>query len=255
VSLPSPSSLHSTFRNATLPLAEGSNPLLVCQIVAEALPYESLCAPELRQMSGPQRWSAALLAWQRRQPSCWAAQERWRRKPPTSPAPRPFCLIPAYPFPFAVAADGSGNIYITDTYNNRVLKETLSGGAYTESVVASGLVYPTGVAVNGIGNAYIADTYNNRVLKETLSGGAYTESTVASGLSFPCGLAVDVNGNLYIADTRNSRVLKETLSDGVYTESTVGSGLFHPWDVAVDGSGTLYIGDSDNNRVLKETLS
>ncbi len=157
--------------------------------------------------------------------------------------------------PRGVAVDGSGNVYIADTYNDRVLKETLSGDSYTQSTVASSLAFPMGVAVDGSGNVYIAETYHNRVLKETLSGGSYTESTVASGLSGPYGVAVDGSGNVYIADTGNNRVLKETLSGGSYTESTIGSGLRGPYGVAVDGSGNVYIADFRNGRVLKETLS
>jgi sugar lactone lactonase YvrE len=136
------------------------------------------------------------------------------------------------------------------------LKETLSGGNYTQSaIVSSGLKQPNGVAVDGSGNVYIADTYNNRVLKETLSGGSYTQSTIGSGLNTPWDLAVDGNGNVYIADSNNGRILKETLSGGGYTQSTVASGLNGPGGVTVDGSGNVYISDSVNNRILKEVPS
>jgi DNA-binding beta-propeller fold protein YncE len=89
-----------------------------------------------------------------------------------------------------VAVDGSGNIYIADAGNQRVVKETLSAGVYTQSVVASsGLNGPSGVAVDGSGNVHIADVFNNRVLKETLSAGGYTESTVeSSSLNAPMEL-------------------------------------------------------------------
>ena len=158
--------------------------------------------------------------------------------------------------PEDMAVDGGGNVYIADTYNNRVLKETLSSGSYTQSTVGSGLSGPYGVAVDGAGNLYIADSSNDRVLKETLSAGSYTQSiVVGSGLNNPRGAAVDDAGNVYIADTFNNRVLKETLSGGSYTQSiVVGSGLDWPSGVAVDGSGNVFIADTDNLRVLKETL-
>ncbi|MGD0904417.1 MAG: choice-of-anchor D domain-containing protein, partial [Terracidiphilus sp.] len=160
--------------------------------------------------------------------------------------------------PSGVAVDGSGNLYIVDSGNNRVLKETLSAGSYTESAVAtSALNSPSGVAVDGSGNVYFADSYNDRVLKETLSAGSYSESTVpTSSLSAPMAVAVDGSGNIYVADTYNNRVLMETLSAGSYTENTVPtSSLNAPSAVAVDGSGNVYIVDPGNNRVLKETLS
>ena len=159
-------------------------------------------------------------------------------------------------FPRGIAIDGSGNIYIADSENNRVLKETLSSGTYVQSSVGSGLSQPVGVAVDGGGNVYIADTFNSRVLKETLSNGSYVQSILVSGLDLPYGVTVDGSGNVYIADTSYNRVLKETLSGSSYVQSVVvGSGLSSPESIAVDGIGNVYIVDSSNNRVLKETLS
>ena len=160
-----------------------------------------------------------------------------------------------YNFPFGVVKDASGNIYIADHSNNRVLKETFSGGAYTESTIGSGLSLPVGLAVDGAGNVYIGDQANNRVVKETLAGGIYTQSVVDGNLTNPNGVAVDGAGNVYVADTSNSRVVKETPTGSSYTQTTVGTGLSGPGGVAVDAAGNVYISDSGNNRVLKETLS
>ncbi len=157
--------------------------------------------------------------------------------------------------PNSVAVDGAGNLYIADTANSRVLKETLSAGVYTQSIIGSGLNRPGAVAVDAAGNVYIADSDNNRVLKETLSAGVYTQSIICSGIFFPEGVAVDAAGNVYIANTNNSQVLKETLSAGAYTQSSIGSGIQIPEGVAVDGVGNVYIADTFNDRVVKETLS
>jgi sugar lactone lactonase YvrE len=160
--------------------------------------------------------------------------------------------------PAGVAVDPGGNVYIADSGNNRVVKETLSGGSYSQSTIpTSALDDPGGVAVDAGGNVYIADVENNRVLKETASGGSYSESTLpTSALDLPAGVAVDAGGNVYIADSGHNRVLQETPSGGTYTESTVAtSTLDFPTGVAVDASDNLYISDTLNSRVLKETLS
>ena len=157
-------------------------------------------------------------------------------------------------YPFDVAVDGSGNVYIADYDNERVVKETFASGSYTQTVLFS-VPYPEGVALDAAGNVYIADVTANTVIKETLSAGSYSQSTIGSGLSNPAGVAVDGSGNIYIVSRGNNRVLKETLSPSGYTQSIIITGVNYPDKVAVDGSGNIYIADTDANEVLKETLS
>jgi len=190
---------------------------------------------------------------------------------------------PGVGYPHGVAVDGSGNVYICDLGNYRVLKETLSAGSYTWSTVANfrypTLLYagePNSVAVDNSGNVYVsgvtdltkAGSENYLVVKETpTAAGGYIQSvvasTVANGLGWAVGIAVDSSGNVYLGDNENGRVLKETLSAGTYTQSVLAdsatNGLMVPYGVAVDGNGNVYISDLGNSkttgRVLKETLS
>jgi trimeric autotransporter adhesin len=190
-----------------------------------------------------------------------------------------------------VAVDASGNIYIADTYNNRIRMVTKSTGIIS-TVAGNGfhgysgdgglatsvaLKYPYGVTVDGSGNIYIADSRNNRIRMVTKSTGII--STVAgdgsnsySGdgglatsakLAYPYGVAIDASGNIYIADTGNHRIRMVTKSTGII--STVAgdgsdgyrgdgglatsAGLFHPKDLTIDGSGNIYIADTGNKRI------
>jgi sugar lactone lactonase YvrE len=112
-------------------------------------------------------------------------------------------------YPQGIAVDGSGNIYISNSSSNEVLKETLSGGTYTQStIVSTGLSNPVGLAVDGSGNLYIAEPGSGLVLKESaLFGGSYAQSAIGTGLSSPESVAVDGSGNVYIAD-KNVGALK-----------------------------------------------
>jgi trimeric autotransporter adhesin len=145
--------------------------------------------------------------------------------------------------PRGVAVDASGNIYIADTFTNRIRMVTKSTGiistvAGTGSsgysgdgglATSAGFLYPYGVTVDASGDIYIADTSNYRIRMVTKSTGII--STVAGngyyGYSGDGGLAtsaalkeiyvvvVDASGNIYIADTFNNRIRMVTKSTGI----------------------------------------
>ena len=95
--------------------------------------------------------------------------------------------------------DGSGDVFIADMGNNRVVEVKANG---TQTTVGSGLYFPEGVAVDGSGDVFIADTGNNRVVEVKADG---TQTTVGSGLINPAGVAVDGSGDVFIADPSNNR--------------------------------------------------
>ena len=161
--------------------------------------------------------------------------------------------------PNGICTDALGNIYIADSGNERVLKETLTANGYVQSVVTASPAVGRvdDIAVDAAGNLYFADYGWNRVEKAVPSGGAYTLSVLPTGtLQNPSGIAVDASSNLYIADSGNGRVLKETFTGSGYSESAiVSSGLSWPVGIQVDASGNVFIADTYNNRVLEEAAS
>lgn len=84
--------------------------------------------------------------------------------------------------PFGVAIDMLGNLYIADTYNDRIRKvdaggtiTTIAGGTRGYSgdggpAADATLNLPHGIAVDGAGNIYIADTGNNRIRMVSSNG-------------------------------------------------------------------------------------
>ena len=107
-------------------------------------------------------------------------------------------LPSALDWPQAVAVDGSGNIFVADAYNKRVLELTPSAsGGFTQSTIGTGLNTPYGVAVDASGNVYIADIFLTTLLKETPSGNGYVQSTIGSNLYDVVAVAVDKRGNVY----------------------------------------------------------
>jgi len=147
--------------------------------------------------------------------------------------------------PGGVAVDDSGNVYISDGYNQRIRKVSASTG-FISTIAGTG----------------------------TASFGGDGAAATAALLNNPAGLALDNSGNLYIADMDNQRIRKITKSTGIIT-TVAGSGtpgvyngayggdgsaataarLNIPLGVALDASGNIYIADSDNERIRKVTLS
>ena len=189
--------------------------------------------------------------------------------------------------PRDVAVDGSGNLYIADTGNNRIRKVNASGvistvagtetsgfGGDGAAATAARLTSPRGVAPAGLGNLYIADTGNNRIRKVDASGvistvagtgtsgfGGDGAAATAARLTSPRGVAPAGLGNLYIADTGNNRIRKVDAAGVISTvagSGPIGDGgaaaaaqLRFPRGVALDGADNLYIADSSNHRIRK----
>ena len=193
-------------------------------------------------------------------------------------------------FPGGVAADGAGNLYIADTFNERIRKVDAAGVIST--VAGSGergyagdggpalqarLASPLSAAADGAGNLYFVDAGNHCVRKVDAAGAVSTVAgsgrygyggdggpALRARLAFPRGAALDEAGNLYIADTENHRVRKVDAAGVISTVAGTGKGgssgdggpavraqLAFPWGVAADGAGNLYIADRNNHRIRK----
>lgn len=141
--------------------------------------------------------------------------------------------------PQGLAVDAEGNLYITDSFNDRVRKVDLEGVITT-------------IAGDG-GQSYSGD------------GQPATEA----GLNFATGplngagqaLAVDQKGDLFVADGANNSVREVDVGGVIRTVAGTGrpgyagervspySALDLPLSVAVDSAGVVYIADADNGRV------
>ncbi len=181
-------------------------------------------------------------------------------------------IFAALSSPRGVAVDAAGNVYISDSDNNRIRKVTPAGiittiaGNGTPGFSGDGgaatdaqLNRPRGIALDAAGNLYIADYLNSRIrmvsngIIRTIAGTAGYGNGGDGGfgtsalLNFPAGVAVDSSGKVYIADTQNNaiRVLTPIASPPIIKKGGVQSaGAFGAFFSVAPGSWMEIYGSS-----------
>jgi DNA-binding SARP family transcriptional activator/DNA-binding beta-propeller fold protein YncE/predicted Ser/Thr protein kinase len=124
---------------------------------------------------------------------------------------------PAFdPYPYGLAVDDHGDLYVTDALNAVLVKLSPQGVLLGQwGSRGSGphqFRSPEGVAVGPDGTVYVADTGNNR-LQILSASGSFLGSMDRPNARYarfdhPAAVALDTHGNLYVADTGNSRIDK-----------------------------------------------
>ena len=146
--------------------------------------------------------------------------------------------------PEGLTVDASGDLYVADFRNNRVLYYPYLPDFHRAGTTASVVYGQPDFTSNAANNGGIS----------------------ASSLADPYGAAVDSSGGLYVPDGGNNRVLhypaNSTTANAVYgqpdfTSNTINNGGVSAtslglgqYGVAVDSSGDLFVADPYNNRVL-----
>jgi hypothetical protein len=180
--------------------------------------------------------------------------------------------------PWDFSIDSKFNLYVSDGYNNRIIK--FSSGSLIGIPLTSGpgngfsqVSNPSASFIDIYGNLYVSDMSNYRVMKYTNISLASASppiigQVVAGGSSgsnynqigFSWGVAVDVNSNVFVSDYVNSRVMKWTPGSvtgilvagiGNGTSGNSSSQLSCPLGIYLDQNSALYIADACNYRIQK----
>ncbi|MGH2618860.1 MAG: hypothetical protein ACRDJC_26830, partial [Thermomicrobiales bacterium] len=157
--------------------------------------------------------------------------------------------------------DAEGNLYVGDTYNNRVQKFDPDRQFVTEWGTSGRddgqFVHIAGIAIDGVGNIVVCD--RDRADCQVFDGdGAYLSAFDGSGSEAgpfikPSYMTSDQEGNLYLPDYGHDLIWKlGPNGEVVQTIGAQGTGpgqLLGANDVAVAADGTIYVVDSNNGRV------
>ena len=143
-------------------------------------------------------------------------------------------------YPQGIASDGSGNIYVSDTYNN-IIQVISYNGVLLNIWGSPGtgydqFSYPRGIDVDGIGNVYVVDSFNHRV--QVFSGdGTFLGQWGSFGTGegqfyYPYDVAFDeYSWAVYVADSYNNRIQAfDSYGELPTNEIYNFSGFLHPLD-------------------------
>lgn len=171
------------------------------------------------------------------------------------------------------AIASNGNVYVSDSGNNRILVLNASSGAYVSSFGSYGTTgndkfnWPGGIGISPVNSdIYITDYNNHRIqvydsslVYKTTIGVTGVITTSNTGFNYPRDVAIAQDGSVFVADRNNHRVQKCTLSGLTYscstfagTTGTSGSNfdfLNGPVAVTIDSVGRVYVAEENNNRV------
>jgi hypothetical protein len=163
-------------------------------------------------------------------------------------------MINSIASPCGLAADGIGNIYISQQIwqnpNNTIYRYNIAANTTTMLYnVSLSTYYFAGMAPDGLGNVYLSDYVTNKIYKlnssnvlSTVAGsgtagfadgtGAAASFNISMYINFSNNLCYDGNGNLYLAETNNNRIRKIVIATAVVT-TIAGTGV----SGTVDGPG------------------
>jgi streptogramin lyase len=165
--------------------------------------------------------------------------------------------------PMGVATDSSGNVFVVDRLNNRVVKFDHAGNFLTQwGSTGSGdgqFNDPRGITISPNGTVWVVDQGNDRIQAFTSEGAFIRKAKFVDPASQPYAVASGPGGVLWVTDVGLHRLLKLNESGTFLTTATgrqadpasSATDLDAPSGVATDALGNVWVTDAATHRILE----
>jgi hypothetical protein len=153
--------------------------------------------------------------------------------------------------PLGAVTDGSGNTYIGNLGDGKIVKVNSSGAL---SVVGTSACEPTQLALAPNGNILAGD-YCTSGLPEMSPTGTLSVVPGTSSYSDPSAVTVDSSGNIYFGRYNDTYGIIEVTPSGTVSTFAPSSDFQSIYALATDSAGNVYVADQSNNTIDKVTPS
>lgn len=153
-------------------------------------------------------------------------------------------------FPYGIAADEKGNVYVADLYDGGIAMFDAKGKFIKYFLGKKAIIHPGGLRIFG-NKVYVTEITNSKVYVYDMTGKMLMEvgkgGTKPGELLAPNALTVDSDGTIYIVDTGNQRVEvfdKTGKFLKMFNGSSDGKGpsvLVNPRGIGIDSSGNILV--------------
>ncbi|CAF1519613.1 unnamed protein product [Rotaria sp. Silwood1] len=161
-------------------------------------------------------------------------------------------------YPFGIFLDDDSNLYVTDSFNHRIVKWNY--GSSIGQLVAGGndlgnrsdqLRYPNSVTIAKNGTMFICDSGNHRIQKWEKNA-REGETIISNTTCF--GMYIDNQGSLYYSDVSNHKIIRwpenEVIAGG-NGEGDQLNQLLYPNNFFIKNNKSIFIADGGNNRIVE----